>query len=192
MRGLGTSLLFLLLWLGLCLSSQTFNERIHDDDEDDEHLLFALCVSMFVIIVHRSLMKKRNEGVRGETIFRKRRNVEDVMYELGQSYVKRYFRMETKAFWKLVKVLTPKIKELQITRRLQRLGRRRRRKRSYKYRIQHPERKKTEHRSDHNHRNLSDAVTLPRDELLRKVSDSGLGRRIPKRWRQSSNHLNLT
>ena len=47
-----------------------------------------------------------------------------------------------------------------------------------------------EHRLDYNHRVVDNKTTEPREKLLQIVTDSGLRRRIPKRWREiMSEHL---
>ena len=95
----------------LCLSAKAANNNF-DEDEEEEEMLLLLCATMAAIAHH--VRKLRNEGVRNDTIIRKRRDLESIMYELGPSYVKRYLRMDPKNFWKLVKVLRTKIEILRI------------------------------------------------------------------------------
>ena len=103
-----------LLFVGLCISLCLANNNSNEDEEEEEMLL-VLCATMVAIAHH--FRKLRNEGVRNDTIIRKRRDVESIMYELGPSYVKRYLRMDPKNFWKLVKVLRARIEYLRIQQR---------------------------------------------------------------------------
>merc|ERR1719223_2174088 len=129
MKRLGFSFLLFLGACILCLSAKaTNNFGPYDEDEEEKQMFLVLCATVVAIAHH--VRNCRKKGARRETIIRKRRDVESIMYELGPSYVKRYLRMKPKSFWKLVKVLRPKIEYFRIQqwKRYNRRNRRNRRK----------------------------------------------------------------
>jgi DDE superfamily endonuclease len=68
---------------------------------------FLLSVLLLSNNMFNSIDYHRKGNNRAGPIYRQRRDVSDIFYELGKSYVRRAYRMTAQTFWELEKMLRP-------------------------------------------------------------------------------------